>query len=106
MSAPLSSPLKPNRTLKRVLDRLGRVRPSGDHWSARCPVPAHDDQTPSLAISLGADGRVLLHCHGPCTTEEVLAALGMTFADLFEFSDDKPVVDAGASADRKAEATY
>src|SRR5262249_30612460 len=96
----------PSAPVKRVLERLERVHRSGDHWSARCPVPAHDDQNPSLSVSVGADGRVLLHCHGPCTTEEVLTALEMTFADLFEPSDDKPVVDAGASADGKPEATY
>src|SRR5262252_9477045 len=96
----------PERLLKihACLERLKGVRRCGDGWTARCP--AHDDQKPSLSIKVGEDGRVLLHCHAGCTTKDILAELGMTFVDLFEPSDDKPVVDGGASADRKLEATY
>src|SRR5215831_14224514 len=89
---------------QQVLDGLEDVRRCGDGWSARCP--AHDDQNPSLSLGVGEKGQVLLHCHAGCTTKDILAALGMTFADLFEPSDDKPVVDAGAFADGKLEATY
>jgi putative DNA primase/helicase len=51
----------------------------------RCP--GHDDRTPSLSVHKGANGRVLLKCHGGCPTEKVVAALGLTMADLF---DDRP----------------
>ena len=30
-------------------------------WMARCPC--HMDDTPSLSIDEGRDGKVLLHCH-------------------------------------------
>ena len=47
---------------------------------ARCP--AHDDRTPSLSVDEG-DGTVLLKCHAECPTEDVLAAVGLEFADLY-----------------------
>ena len=50
-------------------------------WQARCP--AHDDHKPSLAISEGTDDRTLLHCHAGCEVEDILAAVGLTTADLF-----------------------
>lgn len=56
----------------RVLDRLDGVRPTGTgRWIAKCP--AHPDRSPSLSIRETDDGRVLLHDHGGCDTENVLA---------------------------------
>ena len=31
----------------------------------------------------GDDGRVLMHCHGGCPVDEVVAALGIELSDLF-----------------------
>ncbi len=65
-----------------LLDRLDRVRKrTSDQWSARCP--AHDDKGPSLSVRETPDGRVLVHCFGGCSVQEVLGAVGMTFDDLF-----------------------
>lgn len=64
-----------------LLERLDRVQRLGrDRWKACCP--AHDDRSPSLAIR-DADGRLLVHCFAGCSTEAVLAAAGLTFADLW-----------------------
>jgi hypothetical protein len=54
---------------------------SGEGWLAKCP--AHDDRQPSLSISEGRDGRVLLHCHAGCALDEILSAAGLTKRDLF-----------------------
>ncbi|MFG1288424.1 DUF7146 domain-containing protein [Xanthobacter versatilis] len=40
---------------------------------ARCP--AHDDTTPSLSISAGKWGKVLVRCHAGCDQRDVIAAL-------------------------------
>lgn len=48
-------------------------RRTGNGWSAPCP--AHDDHTPSLSISEGADGKALLHCFAECEQSQVIAAL-------------------------------
>jgi len=53
----------------------------GDHIEALCPH--HDDRTPSLSISQGADGRALVCCQAGCLTEDVVADLGMRMQDLF-----------------------
>lgn len=46
---------------------------AGADWMAPCPV--HDDRTPSLAISAGLDGRILVRCHAGCDQGAVVAAL-------------------------------
>jgi len=56
------------------------AKQSGDGWVASCP--AHDDSNPSLSVSEGDDGRVLLHCFTGCSAESVCKAIGLTLADL------------------------
>ena len=51
---------------------LGGAR-VGAGWMARCPV--HRDNTPSLSISLGKDGRSLVHCHAGCEQAAVIEVL-------------------------------
>lgn len=66
----------------RLLDRLERAKQtSPGRWLARCP--AHEDRGPSLSIRELDDGRLLLNDFGGCGTSDVLAALGLTFSDLY-----------------------
>jgi predicted transcriptional regulator len=67
--------------ITQILSRLQGVTRNGDGWKALCP--AHDDQTPSLSIMEGDDGRTLLKCHAGCSTEAICAKLNLTLADLF-----------------------
>jgi hypothetical protein len=67
-------------TVEELLGRLESVRRSGDGWEARCP--AHDDRKPSLGVGEGDEG-ILVTCRAGCATENVVAALGLTMADLF-----------------------
>ncbi|MDA0240524.1 MAG: DUF3987 domain-containing protein [Proteobacteria bacterium] len=67
--------------LQRVLDKLYNAKPVGDGWQACCP--AHADNKPSLSVTAGDDGRVLLRCHAGCETQVICAAIGLTTADLF-----------------------
>jgi 5S rRNA maturation endonuclease (ribonuclease M5) len=61
----------------------GTARKIQDGWMVTCG--AHEDRTPSLHVTEGNDGRVLLHCQtGTCAVEDVLAADGLTKADLFD----------------------
>src|SRR5690606_10424538 len=53
---------------------------SGKQWSARCP--AHEDRNPSLSVSVGDDGRALVHCHAGCSAENVVQALGLKMTDI------------------------
>ena len=60
---------------------LAQVRHDGRSRSVRCP--AHDDDTASLSVAQGREGRVLVHCHAGCPVEAVLDAAGLTAGDLF-----------------------
>jgi 5S rRNA maturation endonuclease (ribonuclease M5) len=64
--------------------RGARVQPLHDGWLVTCP--AHDDRTPSLHVSEGDDGRVLLSCHASCEFADVVAADGLDVTDLFNGS--------------------
>ena len=55
-----------------IAKALGGRKAGGD-WMARCP--AHDDREPSLAISTGDQGIVLVRCHAGCDQRRVIAAL-------------------------------
>jgi len=69
------------------LHNVKRVHPGS--WTARCP--AHADKTPSLSVKEEAE-KTLLYCHAGCAVDEILTALGLTAADLF---DHPPAADKG-----------
>jgi len=83
-----------------VLSKLSDAKPNGQGWQARCP--AHDDQNPSLSIAEGDDGRALLKCHAGCATEAVVAALGISMADLMPSNSNR----AAQAASRRIVKTY
>jgi putative DNA primase/helicase len=59
-------------TAETIATALGGRR-AGATWMARCPV--HADRSPSLSISAGKDGKVLVRCHAGCDQRDVIAAL-------------------------------
>ena len=73
--------------LDKVLSCLDKVKPAGaNKWKACCP--AHDDKSPSLAITETSKGTVLLRCWAGCTTQSILTAIGLEFRDLFPGSSN------------------
>lgn len=75
-----------------------KAKPSGKGWSARCPV--HDDGRASLSIAEGDNGGAVLHCHAGCKPAAVVAAIGLTMADLMPA--DTVDVDVTRSRPKKA----
>lgn len=72
-------------TLQEILVRVEEAthyapKKTGSGYLCRCP--AHADNKPSLSISAGDGGRVLLKCHAGCSFESVIAALRISAADL------------------------
>ncbi len=66
----------------KILERLQKVRRTGaGRWIACCP--AHNDKSPSLAVREADGGRVLIHCFGGCSAQEIVGALGLELSDLF-----------------------
>ena len=84
-----------------ILSHFRGVGKSGKGWKARCP--AHDDRKASLSIGAGDDGRVLLHCHAGCDVQTVVAAAGLTMADLAPPHHGQP---AAATGKRQLVAAY
>jgi hypothetical protein len=79
-------------TAETIAKALGGRR-AGATWMAHCP--AHDDSNPSLSISAGKDGKVLVHCHAGCDQRDVIAALSER--DLWDANGKYP----GCSADKR-----
>lgn len=67
--------------LEQFLQQLSGVKKASGGHVALCP--AHDDKTPSLSITTGDTGNILLHCHVGCSNETVLSAIGLSWNDLF-----------------------
>ena len=68
--------------LDNFISRLQKVRKTGTtSWMACCP--AHGDKNPSMTISEGTDGRVLVHCFShQCSIDEITGAVGLEVKDL------------------------
>ena len=78
-------------TIDNVLTRLQGVKPNGDGWTARCPVPTHGkgrgDKSPSLSIREN-NGVVRFNCFAGCTTESIWGAIGIEKRELFSCRGD------------------
>ena len=74
--------------INKILGLLQKVKSKGSgKWAACCPV--HDDNNPSMSVSVAGDGEtILLHCFGcGAGAMEIMEVLGLDSADLFR---DKP----------------
>lgn len=67
--------------IEEILSRLEHVRKSASGWTACCP--AHEDKDPSLSVTEGDDGRILVNCFAGCSVENICAALNIRLSDLF-----------------------
>ncbi len=68
-------------SIDNLLDKLEKVKStSKGKWLACCP--AHADKSPSLAIKLTDDNKVLLHCFAGCHVDNIVSSVGLTLADL------------------------
>jgi hypothetical protein len=85
----------------RALAALLQARRTGPgKWQARCP--AHQDDSPSLSLREGTDGRVLVHCFAGCALDSILAALNLRRSDLFQGRPPSPAQLEALEAERQA----
>jgi len=75
--------------IESFVSHLDKARKTGDRSYQAC-CPAHDDNSPSLAVTAATDGRILIHCYAGCDPSSVMSAVGLSLSDLFE---DGPVDD-------------
>ena len=76
-----------------ALEARGTVKGAGQgRVVAQCP--AHDDDNPSLSVR-SAEGAALIFCHRGCNYRDVMAAMEMTPADLYDEKRAEYVYDSG-----------
>ncbi len=82
------------------IGRLAKVKQSApNQWLAICP--AHPDRSPSLSISTGTDGKILVSCHAGCDFQSIADAVEMPKGDFFvEGTGEREVTR------RRVKATY
>jgi hypothetical protein len=63
---------------------LPNYREHGDDFTASCPGPlhAHGDRHPSFCGKWDGE-KWIVHCHAGCSTEDILTAMGLTWAALY-----------------------
>lgn len=66
----------------RLRAKVQKVQRRGNTITAQCP--AHADRNPSLSVGLGKDRDVVMHCHAGCSSEDIMAVLGLEWTDLGE----------------------
>jgi DNA primase len=67
--------------IEQILPRLQKVKRTPSGYMACCP--AHSDESPSLSVSAGDDGRILLKCWAGCSIGDICGGLGVKVSDLF-----------------------
>lgn len=66
--------------IEALLSRLERVHRTGNGWRANCPCGHRARGT--LSIAVGDAGQILLHCFSCADTPAILAAVGLSMADV------------------------
>lgn len=80
--------------LYRVLQAFPKCQQMGNGWKACCTSPQHNDghgdNNPSMSISIGVGGKILLFCFNGCPTESILEGAGLELSDLYCPSFEEP----------------
>ena len=58
-----------------------RPKKYGNGYRTCCP--AHEDRNPSLSISEGSDGKILMYCFVGCEIRDICSSIGIHVRDLF-----------------------
>lgn len=91
--------------LDKLLGCLEGVQHAPDGWTARCPAVTHggEDEHPSLRVTVGDGGRLLVRCRTGCSTKIVLDALNLGFRDLWPGEGDAPAEPMALPAEEPTE---
>ncbi|HAY15180.1 MAG TPA: phage/plasmid primase, P4 family [Fimbriimonadaceae bacterium] len=69
--------------IRERLHALGKKVIKDDGTKFVCQCPAHDDGRPSCQVFTDPDGHAGVKCYAGCTTENIMAGLGLRVEDLF-----------------------
>ena len=70
--------------LSRFSNPVKTAAGQGINQAYKVTCPCHADKQQSLVISEARDGKILLHDHAGCSTENILAAIGLKISDLYD----------------------
>jgi hypothetical protein len=87
--------------MARFLNGKRVTRRAAGNWMAVCP--AHNDSTPSLAIKVGKNGKLMYRCHAQCTFDEIRRAVEGLGRDFFTGRDLNDREPAKSPEAKKAE---
>lgn len=80
--------------VQRVLDKFDSYEEIPDGWVCPCPVAGHgedgQDDHPSVRVTIGEAGKILIHCRVGCDLEDVLGALDLTQQALYPPKGEQP----------------
>lgn len=82
----------------------GVKRTNLNQYIAHCPT--REDKDPSLSISVGETGKIILYDHGGDSTENIVAKVGLTMRDLFASNGVPGSGPKGPDPERKVVAIY
>src|SRR3546814_6072099 len=92
----------PERLEKRAREIVEALDGTWSRSRGMCCCPAHDDQTPSLSVTIGVRA-ILFHCFAGCSNEAVLASLGRIGVKAAELFDGRgEPIEARTREDRKS----
>ena len=90
--------------LYKVLQSFPKCTRSGNGWKACCTSASHNggkgDNNPSLSISIGPNGKILVFCFSGCTTDEIVYGAGLELSDLFRPSFEDPYPQQSTSSEK------
>lgn len=76
--------------LSEILSRFTVDRPQSGGWIGFCP--AHDDVNMTSFSLRKYEDHLTVKCFAGCSRDEILAALGISWQDLYDYIDDEPEV--------------
>lgn len=80
---PNRAPAQSSADPQNILNKCEKViLTAPNRWKFCCPSGLHQDRHPSAGMML-VDGKILLKCFFGCTAEQMLAGLGLSWADVF-----------------------
>lgn len=66
-------------TFEEILSNFRIEKRNGN--KVQCKCPCHEDKKASMTITKN-NGKILIHCHAGCSTDDILANVGLTYSDL------------------------
>lgn len=73
--------------VKNVLDKFSDIKETSNGWLTYCPNPLHGndgiDSSPSLRITIGQEGKILITCRVGCSLHSILNSICLNSQDLF-----------------------